>query len=233
MQHRLLARRACAIFAIVALMAGMTPTAVAYDGTAAASYADAHWDECGDDPGWDDPAPSPYICYGNDCTNFASRVMHSGGGYRFIEGSTANPNDQWYWYNSGLRSQSWGVAWRLYMFLIYYDKGSGSRGGGTLVKDTIGVTASQQYNSLVKGDLIFFDWENDKQIDHVRVATGYGPVSSPGFRSTHNAYWATGDHANQHEAPRYHDFWNGYYVMSASRRVTTRVYQVHIPITSG
>ena len=227
------AGRAATALTLIGLLAGIAPTAIAYNGSAAAAYADAHWDECGDEPGWDDPAPSPYICYGNDCTNYVSRAMHTGGGYGFIEGSTQNPNDEWYWYNSSMNTASWGTAYRLYYFLIYYDKGAGSLGGGSLLKHFVGVKASQTYNTLNKGGLVFFDWTNNGSIDHVRMEVGYGIISSPGKRAQYNAWWYTGDWADQHEPPRYHDFWNGYYAMSQALRLTTHVYEVHIPSTSG
>jgi len=219
---------------MIAAGAVSVPTNVAaYNGPNAASYADAHWAECGSISPYNGSPPSPYVCMSNDCTNYASQAMHAGG-YRFISGSTQNPLDEWYWYSASMKTESWYQAYRLYYFLVYYDHGSGSEGGGTLVTDFVGVTASQTYNSLSKGDMIFFDWTNDGAIDHVRVEAGYGTPSSTGYQPAYNnSYWKTGDWADQHTDPRYHDFWNGYYQMSASLAATTHVYEVHIPSTSG
>ncbi len=226
-------RRVAAALVVVGLSTALAPRATAYDGASAAVYADAHWAECGDVSPYNKTPPAPYICYGNDCTNYVSRAMHAGG-YGFIEGTTANPSDQWYWYNSGLRSTSWGNASALYFFLVYYDHGSGSEGGGALQKSFVGVTASQTYNTLGKGDMLFFDWTNDGVIDHVRIEVGYGTPSRTGYQSGYNgSYWKTGDWADQHEQPRYHDFWNGYYQVSATIAATTHVYEVHIYPTSG
>ena len=212
----------------------IAPTYVdAYNGSTAASYADGHWAECGLSP-YNGSPPSPYVCLSNDCANYVSEAMHAGG-YRFIANDPVlNPQDQWYWYNSSAKTTSWYQAAMLYYFLVYYDHGTGSEGGGTLVTHFVGVTASQTYNSLSKGDMIFFDWTNDGAIDHVRLEMGWGTPPSTGYQSSYNnSYWKTGDWADQHTDPRYHDFWNGYYQLSASMAATTHVYEVHIPSTSG
>ena len=70
--------------------------------------------------------------------------------------------------------------------------------------------------------------------DNVRIEVGYGTPPRTGYQSSYNnSYWATGDWADQHTPPRYHDFWNGYYQLSASMAATTHIYEVHIPSTSG
>lgn len=58
-------------------------------------------------------------------------------------------------------------------------------------------------------------------------------LSSQGKRSAYNAWWYTGDWADQHAPPRYHDLWNGYYAMDPSLCATTHVYEVHISGVSG
>ncbi len=216
-------------------MAALPAGALAYDGAAAATYADSHWAECG----WSGTAPSPYVCLpangSQDCANYASRVMHVAGGYRFIDRSgIPGVNDYWYYYSTSNWTITWYNAQALYSFLVAWDHGDLSHGGGTLVTSFVGVTASQTYNSLSKGDMIFFDFENNSQIDHVRVETGYGTPSRTGYQSAYNnSYWKTGDWGSQHNANRYRDFWNGYYQMSASMAATTKIYEVHIPSTSG
>ena len=93
----------------------------------------------------------------------------------------------------------------------------------------IGATASQTYNSLSKGDLILFDWENDGLIDHVRVEAGWGAPPRTGYQSSYNnSYWTTGDWADQPTQVRYHDMWNGYWQMTAAQRTGVKIYQVHI-----
>lgn len=231
MRHR--ARQWLAALVTAGLLVAQAPaTAVAYDGVAAAAYADAHWAECGPSP-YNHAVPSPYVCMANDCANLASRVMKAGG-YRFTEGSNENPLDAWYWYNSSMKTPSWYQAARLYQFLIYYDKGAGSHGGATLKKEFVGVTAAQKYNTLTKGDLIFMDLDNTGGIDHVRVETGYGTPSKIGYQSAYNgSYWTTGDWATQHNVPRYHDFWNGFYQMTPADQARAHIYEVDIPNTSG
>lgn len=221
--------RLLVVAAITAVAVSLPANVAAYGGSSASTYADAHWAECGSSP-YNGTPPSPYVCLSNDCANYASQAMHAGG-YGFIAGSTLNPYDQWYWYNTGLNTTSWYQASQLYFFLVYYDHGSGSKGGGTLVADFVGVTASQTYNSLSKGDMIFMDWENNGVIDHVRIEVGYGTPARTGYQSSYNnSYWATGDWADQHTPPRYHDFWNGYYQLSASMAATTHIYESPHPI---
>jgi len=196
--------------------------ALAFDPNAAASYADHHWSECGPSP-YNGTPPSPYVCMQNDCTNYASRVLHAGG-YSFV----LTLGNQWYWYNSSQKTRSWYDASSLYEFLML-DKDANGRGGGTLVSRTVGANPNQLYNSLSKGDLIFMDWTDDNIIDHVRVEAGWGTPPRFGYQpSYNNSYWTTGDWADQHTEVRYHDFWHGYYQLDATTRRTVQIFQVHI-----
>ena len=223
-------RRTAVLGALLALV--LPAGALAYDGVGAASYADTHWAECG----WVGTAPSPYVCMARDCANYASRAMHSGGGYRFIDrAGIPGVNDYWFWYSAavGDKTITWYQAQSLYSFLVAWDHGDLSHGGGNLVTSFVGVTHAQKYNPLSKGDMIFFDWTNDGSIDHVRIETGYGVPSRTGWQSAYNAYWYEGDWADQHDPNRYHDFWNGSYVLTPAEAAVTKVYEVHIPSTSG
>jgi len=223
-RSRVRGRRLITLPLLLAMMVVGTTGAGAFNPTNAANYADSHWKECGPSP-YNGVPPSPYKCISNDCTNYVSRALHAGG-YSFV---LNGPADSWYWYSSQSNSMSWTYADVLYGFLIYYDKDDNGRGGGTVVATQVGVSASQTYNSLSKGDLIFFDWENNGSIDHVRIETGWGTPSKTGYQSAYNnSYWATGDWADQHTEPRYHDMWNGYYQMTATQRANAKLYLVHI-----
>ena len=195
---------------------------LAYNGGAAASYADAHWQEC---DGFIGPSPeAPYACVGwppvySDCANYASRALHAGG-YSYV--SRSDPNGSWYWWSQSSYSLSWTVVPNQYRFLTVYDK----PGGGTLVETTPGWDTSEPYNKLSKGDLIFFNWDASSSdvlpdgLDHVRVEAGWGQTD-PSNGTVHS-----GDYADQHSPKRYHDFWNGVYINQD--RFTTWVYSVHI-----
>ena len=91
--------------------------------------------------------------------------------------------------------------------------------GGTVRENIKGASTSDKYNSLLNGDLIFFDWEDDGQINHVRVETGYGTPSATGYIAVANHSDRTeGDWLDQHEPPRYKDFCNGAYRLTAGER---------------
>lgn len=67
------------------------------------------------------------------------------------------------------------------------------------------------FNSLSKGDVIFFDQDGNGAIDHARFEVGWN---------------TSNDYADQHSVPRYHDFWSG--VTHFANPTTVWVYQVHI-----
>ena len=221
------------VLAIAAVALGLPTTATAYNGASGAAYADQNWSECGSSP-YNGFPPSPYVCMQNDCTNYASQVMHAGG-YRFIAGDPVlNPSDSWYWYSTSMKTTSWYDTASLYYFLVYYDRQSGGEGGGSLVANFVGVTASQTYNALSAGDIIFMGDGTTGTLDHARVEVGYGTPQRTGYQSSYdNSYWTTGDWADQHIAPRYHDFWNGFYQLTGPQAATQEIWEVHIPSTSG
>ncbi|MGH8996145.1 MAG: amidase domain-containing protein [Acidimicrobiales bacterium] len=213
---------------LVAAMAGLGLAAPggakAYNGTTAASYADQHWKECDSRFGNIQP-PSPYVCVQNNCTNFASRVMAAGGNPQVID--SGGP-DNWYYWNSAVYSNSWVLVPSLYFFLLIYERDAGHP-GGTVRADFVGVTASQQYDALLKGDLIFMDYGNNGSLDHMRVEAGCGDPGYRGYDAAYGgAYGAVGDWADQQTYSRYHDFWNGYYQMDATTAKYVRIIEVHV-----
>jgi hypothetical protein len=209
-------------FVVAAVLAAgqLIESVQAYSGSAAASYADANWKECWDPPYSGSP-PSPYECFANDCANYVSQAMHAGG-YPFHYGFVP----PWYYFDFGT-TVAWYQAGQLYYFLVYGEPQNGFPGGYVAAVKK-GASSTQNYNVLGKGDLIFFDWEDNSSIDHVRMEVGWGTPPSTGYKSTYNAWWYTGDWADQHTPPRYHDFWNGYYAMDATTRSTVRISEVRI-----
>jgi hypothetical protein len=72
--------------------------------------------------------------------------------------------------------------------------------------------------------------------DSPRGPVGWGTPSRIGYQSNYNrSYWTTGDWADQHNPPRYKDFWNGFYqtqLDNPSWNFSVRIYQVHIYSTN-
>lgn len=214
---------------IVQLLANSAST-LAFDGAAAAAYADAHWAECGTAP-YNGVPPSPYVCLSNDCANYASRAIHAGG-YPFRT-SPVTLWANWYWWSAGNNTRTWWQSDALKYFLTDRDPYINGNPGGYVAAVTKGARDTDQYNALSRGDLLFFDWDDNGIIDHVRVEVGWGTPPRTGYQANYNySYWATGDWADQHTPPRYHDFWNGYYHLTPTERTTVRIYQVHIRPTN-
>lgn len=223
--------RLVVVFVILASMVlAEAPAVAAFSGTNAVTYAESHWKECDPVSPYNGTPPSPYVCLANDCANYASQALRAGGypfrsnGYYQLTGLL----DSWYWNSSTSRTITWYQADQLLKFLtkaeIYF-----RNPGGRVVANTKGASPTQRYNVLSKGDLIFFDWEDDYVFDHVRVETGWGVPPKTGWQSAYNwSYWTEGDWGDQHNPVRYHDFWNGYQHLTAAGAAAVRIYQVHI-----
>ncbi len=113
-----------------------------YDRQKAVQYAETWWN-----------AYNPrYPKFNDDCTNFISQCLSSGG-FPMIHGSGRNSG---WWYKSGNWSYSWAVAHALAMFL-------------TASKRTKVVTSAE---SLTFGDIICYDFEGDGRFNHNTMVTG-------------------------------------------------------------
>lgn len=195
---------------IASLSPGLVhPVVAAYNGTNAAAWADTYWNHV------NTPPPSPYF-YNNgvDCANFVSISMHAGGGFPFVN----NAYTSWWYSSPNSESQSWLNVPPLYDFLMVYWP------GGFLWGTTSGNVATN-YDTLQRGDLVFFDWGQGEGRSHVAMETGWGS-----WYDTKNGVWRSGDYIDQHTNDRYHEAWNGYYWNNYRR--TTTVYQVHIDPTN-
>ncbi len=201
-----------------------------YNRDGAASYADAHVNHAYNqtNTGWhvDYSYYNPYYRnldkFGNgDCANYVSQAIHEGGGIPFI--NFGNSSSLSWWYdsknnNNGTESSTsddswsytWAVAPALYNFVI-------SKGWGQVASDGY---------SLVKGDLVFYNWRNStdntpgsgpNNIDHVAiVAYVYIDYTS------HTTLPLVDSHSNDY----YHVPW--YYGYS-----TTEHYPVHMSNSLG
>ena len=134
----------------------------AYNGLAAASYADTYWQNY-------NPAYYNFNLWGGDCTNFVSQAMHEGDGA---------PMDSvgWYYTDEIHHSTSWTGVPQLYDFL-YVHNSQYSHGPSGVAKSVV--------TDLTFGDIIQYDWEPDSAFDHSVIVDG---TQSNGMRlvASHN-----------------------------------------------
>jgi hypothetical protein len=192
-------------------VASPTSPALAYSGTSAAQYADAHWNSRTDN----------YPEFGNDCTNFLSQALHdeSGGGMAYVNqyGSATDDHNWWAAWKpqQGFRwSHSWSVAADFYRFLRLHSPGGEPAGSARNLKDQ---QAKYTPDSVVTGDVLFYDWESDNSIDHVGIQVGYGQDPNSSYN---------GNYQDQHTTDRYHAFWS--LLPYNSQWSTTTIYFMHV-----
>jgi hypothetical protein len=166
-----------------------------YDGLAAAAYADfwALGFLC-------DASSGPcFEVRGDDCTNFASKAMNAGG---FPQDNMWFATKAW-WELEWNYSTIWSVVYDLYDYLMY-------TGYGQEIATAPGTTTDSN-TGLAPGDLVFYDWDSDGQVDHVAILT------TPG---------SDGDEVDAHSNERYHQFWT---LQSWNNQAsTTTIHLVHI-----
>jgi len=186
--------------------------AFAYNPVSAASFADrwvlsSNW--C-----------TGRLCFtgsGNDCANFVSYSLQSGGGYAEVgypTGSTTDDHNWYVFYNSYYHfyryTHSWSVANDLYWFEIWHYP------GGFLAGTDSGDAANIN-DGLIPGDLVFYDWDSNGTQDHVAIQVAHGTDPDKGWY---------GDLVDAHTNNRYHAFWSLRPYNSQWR--TTTIYKVGI-----
>lgn len=192
-RHR---RRVLALISVVIVSVGGLPaTAFAYNGGAAASWAD-QWAL----------SVEPYgvPTFSDDCTNFVSMSLHYGGGYPERQGSNIGPtSNDTYWYMAVVGiwvwSNSWTVAQDQYNFQHW--KIPGGTNEGSVNAGSNGSNFEYPYtpNSVVTGDEIFYDWNSDGHLDHMSIQVGIGKDPTSGW---------SGNYVDQHTTNRFHAFWS-------------------------
>lgn len=185
--------------------------AYAYDGNGAANYAD-YW--------WNGRNPNYKTDFPEDCTDFVSQAMHdpSGGRWAYVNNGSGNVYDDYQWWMAwnGLYftwSHSWSVAADLKTFLHDHYPGGWAEGS------VYGAGYGPEYtpNSVVTGDVIFYDWTSNGSIDHAAMQVGYGTDPNSGVY---------GNYVDSHTTNRYHAFWT--LRPYNSEWMTTTAYYVHI-----
>jgi hypothetical protein len=194
----------------IGLSIALASPAYAYNGNNAASYAD-NW--------WNSYNTLQYPKFSDDCTNFVSQSVHNGG-YSFVgyPGSTTSDFNWWGALSlSPINTHSWSVAADYYTFLFEDIPGGIPEGAAA-------GTSTNYYtpNSVVTGDVLFYDWGQGLGVSHatIQVGIGYDPNKPNG------QVWY-GNYIDEHTNNRYHAFWS-LYPYNAADRATTTIYFMHI-----
>jgi hypothetical protein len=177
--------------------------AAAYNGGGAANYADQY----AVSP--NSAYPNIWINAGDDCTDFVSQAMHSGGGYPFRGNLwTGNVYDDhnwfifqpwpFYWWFS----HSWSVAPELRNFLLLDWYGGWWRGETTGNSNTSTDFWRRwpTYMGLTRGDVLFYDWGRGQGWSHASMLVAQGGYSS-------GNHWY-GDLVDAHSNNHWHAFWD-------------------------
>jgi hypothetical protein len=192
--------------AAILTVAGTAGQAVAYNGNQAANYADT----------WATSRNTNFPVFGNDCTNFVSQSVNHGGFSVVNFGQAPSSSNSWWlkWVPAGgfTWSLSWPVTANYYNFLIADSPGGIGEGispGNTAVNYTP--------NSVVTGDVLFYDWGQGEGLSHATIQVGIGTDPGSGWY---------GNYVDEHTNDRYHMFWSGWpYNANAA---TTTIYFMHI-----
>jgi hypothetical protein len=202
------------IFSSFALVAGIVSSgAFAYNGAAAAAYADTYWQNY--NPAW----PS-FANQGGDCTNFVSQALDAGG----IAMRTSPPysgNAAWYMLQNRHHRWSYAPPWinaqDQSIFLQHLP-------GVTIVASYYGVAPGQTVaNNASQGDIVLYDWNNDGIYDHEAIIT-----ASDGTYADGSTNW---DLVDAHTNNRYHAYWT--LSQYNATWATTRIVVLHIPPTTS
>ncbi|MHB8318676.1 MAG: amidase domain-containing protein [Acidimicrobiales bacterium] len=146
----------------------MTGASASYNGAAAARYANTYWGTYN---------TADYATFNPDCTNFVSQSLSAGGlpyvGEPTVPVGSDSNNAHWWYFNWGttsinFESYSWGDAADLKTYL-------GQPGG---VGSSVGVYYDYQAPATPKGwyegDVAFYSWNGNGQIDHSAIKDGFG-----------------------------------------------------------
>lgn len=181
---------ACLAVTIPGTVAGASE-ANAYNGPNAAKYADADAIT----------GNRAFPTFGNDCTNFVSQAVHAGG-FSYVGGTSETSGSQW-WIRHDINalgvgvwnySHTWSVANDYRNFLILRYPGGIDEGWAHGSS-----TANYTPNSMVTGDVLFYDWGQGEGVSHAAIQVGIGTDPGSGW---------VGNYVDQHSTNRRHAFWS-------------------------
>lgn len=211
--HRKLTVLVLCVLALVFASLALASAAFAYNGAAAAAYADAYWQTY--NPAWPSFANS-----GGDCTNFVSQALYAGG-ISMRPSPTFSGNAAWYMVKKRSRwsyAAPWVNAQDQSLFLLQHLPGV------TQVASYYGLapgaTAADQAQ---QGDVVLYDWNNDGVYDHEAIIT-----ASDGTNPDGTTNW---DLVDAHTNNRYHAYWT--LAQYNASWATTRIVVLHIAPTTS
>ena len=149
------------LFSLIVVSAAlMASAASAYDGGAAAAYADTYWQNY--NPAW----PS-FANNGGDCTNFVSQALYTGGIAMRLSPPYSG-NAAWYMLQNRKHRWSYALPW-----INVQDQSIFA------LQHLVGVTQVASYyavppgqavaNNATQGDIVLYDWNNDGVFDHEAI----------------------------------------------------------------
>lgn len=207
--------RFAVLVSLVAVSAAvMASAASAYDGAAAAAYADTYWQNY--NPAW----PS-FANNGGDCTNFVSQALYAGGIAMRLSPPYSG-NAAWYMLQNRKHRWSYALPWinaqDQSIFALQHLPGV------TQVASDYAVSPGQAVaDNATQGDIVLYDWNNDGVFDHEAIV-----VASDGSNPDGTTNW---DLVDAHTNNRYHAYWTlAQYNATWS---TTRIVVLHIPPTTS
>jgi hypothetical protein len=209
------ARRAVLpVFGLLAVLLAVglsSVSAYAYDGGAAANYADQYWQNYNGN----------YRTVDHDCTNFVSQALHAGG-YSFVNAGQNSSDDHNWWYSWGWQpfhlgdsfSNSWVKVPDQYQFLYW------NYPGGYFYGTRSGQADHAPPNGLSVGDVLYYDWNNDGVLDHAAIQ-----VALQGYDPTNGWF---GDLVDSHQNNHRHAIWTLEPYHASSEAATTVTTLMHI-----
>jgi hypothetical protein len=178
------------IFSLAITLMLFSTNAIAYDRTAAKTYADKYALSYN----------SAYTKFTDDCTNYVSQALHAGGIAQkvyYVSGAPFSTSDDHYWFwntSTKAHSYSWTVAKDLWTYLLSYSS------HGDIAGTYDGDIGNNKYNPLLSGDLVAYNWgEHDLgKANHWAMEITYGTDPDSGW---------TGDLVDAHSTNHKHAYW--------------------------
>jgi Putative amidase domain len=211
--HRRLALFALSVLVLVFASLAFAAAAFAYNGAAAAVYADTYWQTY--NTAWPSFATS-----GGDCTNFVSQALYAGG-INMRTSPTYSGDAAWYMVKKRNRwsyAASWVNAEQQSTFMLQYLRGVSQV--ASYYGLAPGTTAADH---AAQGDVVLYDWNNDGVYDHEAIV-----AASDGTNPDGTTNW---DLVDAHTNNRYHAYWT--LAQYNASWATTRIVVLHISPTTS
>jgi hypothetical protein len=218
-RRRLWLRRALALSILTAApVVTVVSPALAYSGPRAASYADQYALTYN---------TQSFPKFSDDCTNFVSQAVNYGG-YSMHPTSnyrTTSNDSYWFVYYPGSLvgySYSWASANDYWNWLSQQTPG-GIDEGAFYYNNGHNRAPAFTPNSVVTGDVLFYDWGTGLGISHVSMQVGWGT-------DQHGYY---GNWVDAHTNAEKHMFWTLKDAPGNTNWMTTTVYFMHISASNN